>query len=174
MALKDEYFTISEAAKEIKVTRQTISRWIKDGNLPTEKVGRAVLIKKDALYQHNKERLLEENRTSFEGQVISYIREQYNYTEDDEIKFIKADMPYLILSIFEKRNIPEEQKTKWVWEFLVTLKNGVQEKVFVQTGKTEHLHRNQGDPFVLFGMKKPIEKVEKEILEQENDKGVVR
>ena len=49
MALKDEYFTISEAAKDIGVTRQTISRWITERDIPVEKIGRVTLIKKEDL-----------------------------------------------------------------------------------------------------------------------------
>ena len=59
MALKDKYFTISEAAEELKVTRQTISRWITQGNIPSEKVGREILIKKKDLYQYRFKRLSE-------------------------------------------------------------------------------------------------------------------
>ena len=40
MALKDKYLTISEAAKELGVTRQSISRWIKEGRVTAEKIGR--------------------------------------------------------------------------------------------------------------------------------------
>ncbi len=49
MALKDEYFTISEAAKDIGVTRQTISRWIAELDIPVEKIGRVTLIKREDL-----------------------------------------------------------------------------------------------------------------------------
>jgi excisionase family DNA binding protein len=46
MTLKNKYFTISEAARESEVTRQTISRWVREGKLPAEKIGRETLIKK--------------------------------------------------------------------------------------------------------------------------------
>jgi excisionase family DNA binding protein len=46
MALKDSYFTITQAAKELGVTRQTISRWIEQGKLSAERVGREILIAK--------------------------------------------------------------------------------------------------------------------------------
>lgn len=49
MDLKDKYLTISEAAKELGVTRQTISRWIRDGKLEAEQVGREKLINKKSL-----------------------------------------------------------------------------------------------------------------------------
>lgn len=47
--LADKYFTISQAAKEVGVTRQTISRWITTGLLPAEKIGREKLILKPDL-----------------------------------------------------------------------------------------------------------------------------
>jgi len=59
MAIKDRYWTISEAAKQFKVTRQTISRWIAEGKIPTEKVGREILIKKKDLSEFYRKRLYE-------------------------------------------------------------------------------------------------------------------
>lgn len=44
MALKDSYFTVAQAAEELGVTRKTISRWLADGKLSAEKVGREKLI----------------------------------------------------------------------------------------------------------------------------------
>ena len=55
MAIKDQYFTISEAAKQLNVTRQTISRWVSRGKIPGEKVGRETLIKKEDLFKYQKE-----------------------------------------------------------------------------------------------------------------------
>jgi excisionase family DNA binding protein len=49
MALKENYLTISEVAKELKVTRQTVSRWIRDGKIEAEQVGREKLINKRSL-----------------------------------------------------------------------------------------------------------------------------
>jgi excisionase family DNA binding protein len=51
MALKDEYFTISQAAKELATTRQTVARWIESGNMPAEKVGREKLIPREFIIQ---------------------------------------------------------------------------------------------------------------------------
>lgn len=59
MAIKDRYWTISEAAKQFNVTRQTISRWIADGKISVEKVGRETLIKKKDLHQYHRRRLSE-------------------------------------------------------------------------------------------------------------------
>ncbi len=52
MAIKDEYFTISETAKELGVTRQTISRWVAKGKITTEKIGRERLIKKEDIEKY--------------------------------------------------------------------------------------------------------------------------
>ena len=46
MALKDNFLTITQAAEKMRVTRQTISRWIAEGKLSAEKVGREKLIPK--------------------------------------------------------------------------------------------------------------------------------
>ncbi len=53
MALKDKYVTITQAAKQLGVTRQTISRWIVKGRVPGEKIGRETLIKKKDLYKYH-------------------------------------------------------------------------------------------------------------------------
>lgn len=49
MALKDKYTTISEVTRELKVTRQTVSRWLRDGKIETEQVGREKLINRKSL-----------------------------------------------------------------------------------------------------------------------------
>ena len=49
MAIKNKYLTVSEAARLLGVTRQTISRWMSDKKLRGEKIGREVLINKKTL-----------------------------------------------------------------------------------------------------------------------------
>lgn len=49
MMLKDYYVTITQAAKKVGVARQTIARWITVERIPYQRIGREVLIKKDAL-----------------------------------------------------------------------------------------------------------------------------
>jgi excisionase family DNA binding protein len=157
MALKDEYFTIAEAAKEVGVTRQTISRWIKDNMLSAEKVGRAVLINKKELYEYNEKRLLEEKRISVEGQLIELIREMCDYADDIEIEFTGLDF------VGPDRGDPllSFRDAKLAWVFLIKMKDGKQEKVWVRLGKPEALIRDKGDPFVIMGQKMPIEKMGK-------------
>ncbi len=53
MALKDNYVTITQAAKQLGVTRQTISRWLAKGKVPGEKIGRETLIKKKDLHKYH-------------------------------------------------------------------------------------------------------------------------
>lgn len=59
MALKDKYFTISEAARQLGVTRQTVSRWIGDSRLAGERIGRETLIKKADVYEYQKKRIVD-------------------------------------------------------------------------------------------------------------------
>ena len=86
MALKDKYTTISEAAKEMGVTRQTISRWIKEGKLDGEKIGREILIEKEKLAIIRRGRIAE----TFDGAMIMafihVIREEGKYSKADEIQ----------------------------------------------------------------------------------------
>lgn len=96
MALKDKYFTISEAAKELRVTRQTISRWITQGKIPAEKVGRETLIKKKDLHEYQRRRLSYEAA----GQIINLLNVELNdycrekgYISTDEV--VKWDAPEL-------------------------------------------------------------------------------
>jgi excisionase family DNA binding protein len=49
MTIKDEYLTISQAAKLLGTTRQTVSRWIRQNRITFEQVGREKLIKKESL-----------------------------------------------------------------------------------------------------------------------------
>jgi excisionase family DNA binding protein len=44
MPFREDYLTIAEASKFLGVTRQTVSRWIKDGRFNIEKFGRQILI----------------------------------------------------------------------------------------------------------------------------------
>jgi excisionase family DNA binding protein len=58
MALKDKYYTISEAARELNVTRQTISRWVASGKVYGERIGRETLIEKKKLFEYKKDKLV--------------------------------------------------------------------------------------------------------------------
>ena len=91
MALKDKYFTISEATKELNVTRQTISRWIKEGKLHGEKIGRETLIDKEECRKYRSQRLLEAVDDSifglYKGIIEQYCREKGYWKPDVPIEF---------------------------------------------------------------------------------------
>ena len=47
--LSDEYVTEAEAVRILGVSQPTVWRWIKQGSLPAERVGRATLIRRKDL-----------------------------------------------------------------------------------------------------------------------------
>ena len=47
--LKDEYYSISEVAKSLKVVYLTVYRWIQSGKLKADKAGKQYRIRKDDL-----------------------------------------------------------------------------------------------------------------------------
>lgn len=55
MALKDEYFTVAQAADKLGVTKQTVYRWINNKELVAEKIGREMLISKKELSNYDEE-----------------------------------------------------------------------------------------------------------------------
>ncbi len=62
----EEYYTIEELAEKLKVTRQAIHNWIKEGRIDSIKIGRARRIPASAV-----DRLLEQSqqrRETTEGQ----------------------------------------------------------------------------------------------------------
>lgn len=67
--LKDEYLTLGQSAEALKVTRQTIARWIKSGKIKTERVGREVLIHKSELGKYFTEKI-----RYYEGLIKHYRR----------------------------------------------------------------------------------------------------
>lgn len=86
MALKDKYITVSEAAKELGVTRQTISRWIAKKYVPVERVGRVALINKKDLQRYHNRRLSEAAADSIIALYLAtaedYVREKGNINVD--------------------------------------------------------------------------------------------
>ncbi|MBA7661050.1 hypothetical protein ES703_69062 [subsurface metagenome] len=91
MALKDNYVTITEAAKQLGVTRQTISRWIAKKYVPAERVGRVALIKKKDLHKYHKWRLSEAFADRFIdlylGTAEDYFREKGRLEEGQHLEF---------------------------------------------------------------------------------------
>ncbi|MFC1897551.1 helix-turn-helix domain-containing protein [Chloroflexota bacterium] len=76
MALKDEYLTISQGAKELGVTRQTISRWIKEGKIPAEKIGRETIIEREALRKYQIKSLIKSTNDSIIG-LVQAVQQHY-------------------------------------------------------------------------------------------------
>ncbi len=109
MEIKDKYFTISEAAKFLQVTRQTVSRYIKQGWIHAEKIGRERVIAKQELYDklnapdvmRRGVRLLDR---VIDAKLIQYVRNKYGYAPNDEIQIIND-------------------------KFVITRSNGTQERV---------------------------------------------
>ena len=109
MALKDIYFTISEAAKEFNVSRQTIYRWIEDEKITIEKVGGVTLIDKPAIQKYAARKSLQSFSHMMDMYLLETIREQCGYRKNDVI----------------------EEDKKGGMDFIVTQKDGAREKVHV-------------------------------------------
>jgi len=95
MALKDNYITITQAAKQLGVTRQTISRWIAKKYVPAERVGRVALIKKKDLDKYRKWRLSEAFADKFIDLYLAtaedYFREKGQLKEGQRLEFADTD-----------------------------------------------------------------------------------
>ena len=94
MAIKDSYYTVSQAAKELGVTRQSISRWLNTGVLSAEKVGREKLIPKIDVY-----------RFSLGRDAIRFVPRMWDALE----KFLHHHIEKIILEPFP---IPEMEFTR--------------------------------------------------------------
>ena len=109
MALKDNYLTISEAAKQLKVTRQTISRWIAKGYVPAEKIGRETLIKKKDLHQYHRRRLSEAAAESivalYKATAEDYLREKGYIVGRGHVEIVGPDEDNIGLSDEEKDEV---------------------------------------------------------------------
>jgi excisionase family DNA binding protein len=111
MALKDTYFTISEAAKALNVSRQTIYRWIADKKIASEKVGGVILVEKKAIQESALKNFFESFSRMMDNYSVEYVRKKCGYKEEDKIVRGKSEKDYLV--------------------FLITTKNGNCEKVKV-------------------------------------------
>lgn len=142
MALKDKYITVSNAAQIAGVTRQTISRWIAESHLIAEKVGRQVLIDKKEFGQYLRRQNVYRMAAQIIDGVADRIRQEYKYTEEDRVEFLKLDFK------------------KDIFHFSVVRKDGTHEVVSVSVSKPEKLS-SKGEPFLLIGYKFPIKKMER-------------
>lgn len=91
MALKDNYITITQAAKELNVTRQTISRWVAKGDVPAEKIGRETLINKKDLTKYRFRKLSETAADNimalYDIEATEYCREKGYIKPSDRVEF---------------------------------------------------------------------------------------
>jgi excisionase family DNA binding protein len=92
MRLQDNYYTVVQAAEELNVTRQTVYRWIKNGALKAEKIGRETLIEKAEVFHYKDSKvgdwLYEGFNISLKKNNYSPIREYLGYAEGDKINRI--------------------------------------------------------------------------------------
>lgn len=90
MAVKDNYYTVAEAAGELDVTRQTIYRWIKNGILEAEKIGRETLIEKAEIFRYRDKKvgdwLYGIFNNNLERNNYMQIREHLGYDKTDKIQ----------------------------------------------------------------------------------------
>jgi len=114
MTIKDRYWTISEAAEKLKVTRQTISRWITQGKIPTEKVGREILIEKKALAQQGSRRILDVSQEIANKMILAgNFSGEIFFNKGDKIEKVKSrrnEMVYLITKVDGSREKIEIEK----------------------------------------------------------------
>lgn len=87
--LKSKYFTITEASKKLGVSRQTISRWIADGKLTTEAIGREKLIDKAQINRIRRLNIPKFTRMVNE-KIADLIQGKY-YSKNDEVKVVGKD-----------------------------------------------------------------------------------
>ena len=88
MTIQDEYSTISEAARDLGVTRQTVSRWIASGGLPAERIGREKLIKKDDIFTFSFNRNYEWLIRAVPHLLIGHLRKDYEFSEGEKLERI--------------------------------------------------------------------------------------
>lgn len=73
MQISNYFFTISQTAKLLDTTRQTISNWVREGKFNTQHIGREVLIPRNEI-----KKLL--------GEKLKHIEGLYKRLETDENK----------------------------------------------------------------------------------------
>lgn len=151
MALKDNYYTISEVAKELNVTRQTVSRLIATGNIQVEKIGREVLVERKAVRQLQERNLREALHNLVLAHVSDYLRDNYGYGKEDKIEQVR---PYRNARLVLR----------------VDRKDGTSEIVWVYLGKVE-VNQDDTKPLLSVKIKKADRKgyhASKEIEEGRN------
>ena len=101
MALKDDYYTLSQFAEFFNVTRQTVSRWLKNGEIVGEKIGREVLIHKNE-FDKLGDKFDRNIGKYFIREIANNIRKIYNYSKEDKVQPIGKDGEYIIFGITKR------------------------------------------------------------------------
>jgi len=109
MALKDDYYTLSQFSALLGVTRQTVSRWLKEGKVIGEKIGREVLIPQEESEKFST-RIMDSIARHIINGMIDGIRKTCNYSKEDKIKPIGySDKDgYIQFSILKKNGTRDE------------------------------------------------------------------
>lgn len=142
MTLKDSYSTLSEAAKEFKVTRQTVARWVSDGDISAEKIGRETLIPKSEIERFSLVRMMSEDIEQLKERTISYIQKKYPNTESDGITLINFDGKSRAASL----------------TFSSQTKGNKYEIININIGRPDPIVE-EDDSFITVGMKIPVLKI---------------
>ena len=101
MGIKDIYLTISETAKELNVSKQTIYRWLAENKFPSEKIGGVVLIDKKSVLEYKTQ---QRDKSFFEvmaANIEGFLRKEYKYGKEDE--FIDSGVEDDYLTYIVKR-----------------------------------------------------------------------
>lgn len=151
MALKDRYFTVSEAAKKLEVSRQTVYRWIEDNEIPTESVGGVTLIKKKTLNKYMRKKELEAMKRYYDNLYIEQIRKELKYSDKDMIEEVNTEDGYAVYHVVRQDGKQEMVKVGGV-EFTMSASRDEPEPQVVSF-KLKDVKREE--------IEEPKEKVEK-------------
>ena len=99
MAIKDQFFTLSEAAKELRVTRQTVYRWIEEKKITTEKIAGVVLIEKNIVKQYKEQRERESFGQLIAGKMLDTIKKKYVKKDTALLKTLPMENGYVVIVI---------------------------------------------------------------------------
>jgi excisionase family DNA binding protein len=133
MALKDKYFTISEAATMAGVTRQTISRWVATGQIRAEKVGRNTLIPRRALLRYTREKPMGELREIVSKEIVNHADLLLGVGENDRVEVVghPSELRFLVT----KENGSSEEIE--IEDFTLTMDNTLRSLSYRQSKRRE-------------------------------------
>lgn len=141
MALKDNYFTVTEAAERVGVTRQTVYRWIRQREFPIEQIGKEILIEKKPFQKYFFDKMREESASLIIDTIKIFTQAEYEYGWRDKFELIDV----------KKNNI---------FQFRVTKKDGMEETVNVKA--VVEMDKKRKHPRILFSIKKVWKEESKE------------